>query len=306
MVDLEPAAFDLSAAIARVIANQETARRAEEEAQRLRQEREREARLRALSDAINAVVPPQILAAWGPLTYIHSTSNQALAHVDFDGVRYTLTCDRPLAHGMDVQLTMYAAAYDTAGRHIGRFTPLPLDGVSLADRIISYMADASTAAIAVRHRAEREAQTEARREAEHQRIVPEVERRKAEAAAALWQWPEGKELMLYIWRWCVAPASESGPATFDAAWSACPALKDGWLRTLSGSQIRLTPESLPTTELRVIASVEDLPITFVTSVTIPLPGIDVDGSNRYFWRNDAVWYVHVGKEPKDEIKRLLK
>lgn len=125
-----------------------------------------------------------------------------------------------------------------------------------------------------------EAAQQAARAAEHERCQAQLTEEVRAAQAQLWQWPEGRTLTLYHWRWTISSVGEYG-AEYDSGWSSQDQLHDGWLQLGAGRRLRLTDAHLPVVEHHTFSHVGELPDVLRETITLHIAGI------RQVWINNV-------------------
>lgn len=117
-------------------------------------------------------------------------------------------------------------------------------------------------------------------EAMHQRCLARVEA--AKAATVPWAWPAGRELTIYHWRWCVAPASPESNAEHDQGYSLqgdLSAMGDIAIypqRYRKEGRVVMVRYAVPTAERLTSRRVADLPSDLRAPRTITVRGVRYD------------------------------
>lgn len=127
---------------------------------------------------------------------------------------------------------------------------------------------------------QQEAVRRAAETAEHERYQAQINEQVRAAQTRLWQWPQGRELTLYHWRWQTGSVGEYG-AEYDSGWSSHDQLNDGWLQLGTGRRLRLINAHLPVVEQHTFNQVSELPDVLREDVVIHIAGI------RQVWINNT-------------------
>jgi hypothetical protein len=277
---------------------------AQQEEARREQERqiEQQRKLIDFQARIDTLIPARYRTLFGPIVarvehhYIH-------AAFTYEGVEYHL---QPYG---TAGIELYSVLF--GGSNL-RLTPTDDAATLLLDYLATVHLD-----IVQRQQthAAREAQERAAYEtalAEDTRLRGVIDASVAERKALLWQWPAGRELTLYHWRWATAPAMDEDTAEYDEAWATTDRLdRAGWFTTVHGRRFNLGMHRIgAVVEAKTFTSVEQLPRTLRRGVTITLPDIDEEWNAHaehvlLCARPGAQYLASVGEEPVDTIKALL-
>jgi hypothetical protein len=307
--------FDLRAAIKARRRQMDAEQRQQLAAREFQQATERSARLDRFRDDIERLIPEEVRAQLGELRY-EIDINGPFAQFAITGIQYTVRLNGPSA--------LYINPWDRYG-HKRQLDAYGRGDVRVA--LIDYLAQVHPELVAEQRERERRRhedaeqrrvlrETEAAIIAEDARCQALIAEQVAAAQAALWQWPEGRTLAVYHWRWATSAAAGGEGADYDDAWASSPELTpDGWLWTLTGRRLNLgLLRPGPVVEERTFSATAQLPDALRRDVRVTITGFDyadtyVDG--RCLRRacaageQGAVFRETVGEEPIDIVKLLL-
>ena len=290
-------AIDLAAAIAAqraAWAAEQTAREAAQAAEDAAREEARAARRAALLQKYlgDALIAQLQVTLVDPAQHVYGFG--------YDGVAYRIT-----VYAHNAELWAHGASSS-----VGFQTP---EGFIVALATLHFTAQAERAA-----QAEREAQRAAQL-ATHARLQAQVDAAYEAAQAQRWQWPEGRELAVWRWHWCTAPAGQSGHhAEYDGGWGLSGRLRDDGLLVLEchrnqpERRLYLSPGCLPIAGVQVFPDMSYLPPDLREPETMTLFGLryehaiqDADGEPIIVEDADGTLLVYLGEQPLAWVRALL-
>lgn len=260
--------LDITAAIADLRAQEQRAKEAQQQAKIQEEQSNRTHRRAAFERWIAEAFSPALLQALGYQISQPTTWDVRIVFT-YQGIVFIGTWGNDRIGLTTEPESSYQYAYDTES-----FL-----------RAIAFLHETATRLHAQRAAAEQaKAEQRAAAEQAHERCLARVEESKA--ATVPWVWPAGRELTIYRWRWCSAPASAECVAEHDGGYSLQGDLtKDGEIAILPQryrmeGRVVMVRYAVPGAERLTIRRVADLPSDLRVPRTITLRGMRYDYDQR--------------------------